>query len=102
MLVLLTSLFIVKPLEFSAFPTVLLIATMLRRALDLASTRLILADGRAGPHSDRRAEPGRVIGKLYLAARDVAGLVGEIRFRAGRWVALPEPAGAGGPAGITV
>ena len=120
MLVLLTSLFIVKPLEFSAFPTGLLIATMLRLALDLASTRLILADGRAGPHSDRRAGQARrfdllvrieqplppdlrrVIGKLYLAARDVAGLVGEIRFRAGRWVALPEPAGAGGPAGITV
>ena len=38
-LVLLTSLSIVKPLEFSAFPTVQLIATMLRLTLDLASTR---------------------------------------------------------------
>src|SRR5690606_22243762 len=41
-LVLMTALFIQKPLEVSAFPTVLLIATMLRLALNLASTRLIL------------------------------------------------------------
>jgi len=41
-------LFIHAPLEFSAFPTVLLIATMLRLALNLASTRLILARGHEG------------------------------------------------------
>src|SRR5947207_14453166 len=40
-LILMTSLFIHAPLEFSSFPTVLLIATMLRLALNLASTRLI-------------------------------------------------------------
>ena len=45
MLILLTALFIERPLEFSAFPTVLLIATMLRLALNLASTRLILGAG---------------------------------------------------------
>src|SRR6202790_2986503 len=39
-LILMTALFIQAPLEFSAFPTVLLIATMLRLALNLASTRL--------------------------------------------------------------
>jgi len=48
-LVLLTALFIEKPLDFSAFPTVLLIATMLRLSLNLASTRLILAHGHEGP-----------------------------------------------------
>jgi flagellar biosynthesis protein FlhA len=42
-LVLMTGLFIQKPLEFSSFPTVLLIATMLRLGLNLGSTRLILA-----------------------------------------------------------
>jgi len=47
-LILMTSLFIHAPLEFSAFPTVLLIATMLRLALNLASTRLILARGHEG------------------------------------------------------
>ena len=38
-----TSLFIQAPLEFSAFPTILLISTMLRLSLNLASTRLILS-----------------------------------------------------------
>jgi flagellar biosynthesis protein FlhA len=44
-LILMTALFIQAPPEFSAFPTVLLISTMLRLSLNLASTRLILADG---------------------------------------------------------
>lgn len=39
-LILMTSLFIEDPLEFTVFPTILLIATMLRLALNLASTRL--------------------------------------------------------------
>src|SRR3954466_217268 len=39
-LVLMVSLFIQRPLDFSSFPTVLLISTMLRLALNLASTRL--------------------------------------------------------------
>ena len=46
-----TALFIENPMEFSVFPTVLLIATMLRLALNLATTRLILAHG----HEARRA-----------------------------------------------
>src|SRR5246500_948851 len=47
-LILMTALFIHAPLEFSAFPTVLLITTLLRLALNLASTRLILAHGHEG------------------------------------------------------
>lgn len=47
-LILMTALFIMAPLEFSAFPTVLLISTMLRLALNLASTRLILSNGHTG------------------------------------------------------
>ena len=47
-LILMTALFIRTPLEFSAFPTVLLVATMLRLSLNLASTRLILANGHEG------------------------------------------------------
>ena len=50
-LILMTSLFIEKPLDFSAFPTVLLISTMLRLALNLASTRLILEFGHEGTHA---------------------------------------------------
>ena len=47
-LVLMTVLFIEKPLDFSSFPTVLLISTMLRLSLNLASTRLILSKGHEG------------------------------------------------------
>lgn len=48
-LILMTCLFIHKPLDFSAFPTILLLATMLRLSLNLASTRLILTNGHQGP-----------------------------------------------------
>jgi flagellar biosynthesis protein FlhA len=47
-LVLMVALWIQKPLEFSAFPTVLLITTMLRLALNIATTRLILSNGAEG------------------------------------------------------
>ncbi len=50
-LVLMTALFIEEPLEFSSFPTVLLVVTMLRLALNIASTRLILTHGHEGTHA---------------------------------------------------
>jgi flagellar biosynthesis protein FlhA len=72
-LVLLTALFIERPLEFSSFPAVLLIATLLRLALNLASTRLILADGHQGPDA-----AGRVIeafGGFVMQGNLVIGLI---------------------------
>jgi flagellar biosynthesis protein FlhA len=48
LLVLLMTLYTDKPLEFSTFPTLLLITTMFRLALNIASTRLILTEGDAG------------------------------------------------------
>ena len=48
-LILMTVLFISRPLDFSSFPTVLLIATVLRLALNLASTRLILPTDTRAP-----------------------------------------------------
>jgi flagellar biosynthesis protein FlhA len=47
-LILMVALWIQKPLDFSAFPTVLLIATMLRLSLNIATTRLILSEGNKG------------------------------------------------------
>src|SRR3954454_18373423 len=47
-LILMVSLWIRRPLEFSAFPTVLLIATILRLALNIGTTRLILSHGNQG------------------------------------------------------
>ncbi len=48
-LILMVALWIEKPLDFSAFPTILLIATMLRLSLNIATTRLILSEGDNGP-----------------------------------------------------
>jgi flagellar biosynthesis protein FlhA len=47
-MILMTAIFIQKPLEFSSFPTILLISTLLRLSLNLASTRLILSHGHEG------------------------------------------------------
>ncbi|MEX2036061.1 MAG: flagellar biosynthesis protein FlhA [Xanthobacteraceae bacterium] len=72
-LILMTALFIHTPLEFSAFPTVLLIATMLRLALNLASTRLILAHGHEGTSA-----AGHVIqafGNFVMNGNFVIGLI---------------------------
>jgi flagellar biosynthesis protein FlhA len=44
-LILMTALFVNKPLELSAFPTILLVSTMLRLSLNIATTRLILSHG---------------------------------------------------------
>lgn len=48
MMVLMITLFIKKPLEFSTFPTILLITTAMRLGLNIASTRLILSEGQNG------------------------------------------------------
>jgi flagellar biosynthesis protein FlhA len=72
-LILMTALFIQAPLEFSAFPTVLLIATMLRLSLNLASTRLILAHGHEGT-----AAAGHVIeafGNFVMGGNFVIGII---------------------------
>ena len=50
-LVLMTSIFIEKPIQFTSFPLVLLITTLFRLALNLSSTRLILANGYRGPEA---------------------------------------------------
>ena len=46
--ILLTSMFVKKPLDFSVFPSLLLVATLFRLGLNVASTRLILGEGHAG------------------------------------------------------
>jgi len=50
-LILMTALMIKKPLEFTAFPSVLLLTTLMRLALSIASTRLILSNGQSGEHA---------------------------------------------------
>jgi len=48
MIVLLVALLALKPLDFSAFPTVLLVTTLLRLSLNVASTRIVLLQGHQG------------------------------------------------------
>jgi flagellar biosynthesis protein FlhA len=72
-LILMTALFTQTPLEFSSFPTVLLISTMLRLSLNLASTRLILSHGHEGT-----AAAGHVIeafGNFVMGGNFVIGIV---------------------------
>ncbi|MGC1825150.1 MAG: flagellar biosynthesis protein FlhA, partial [Pseudolabrys sp.] len=72
-LILMTALFIHTPLEFSAFPTVLLIATMMRLALNLASTRLILAHGHEG--TDAAGHVIEAFGNFVMSGNFVIGII---------------------------
>ena len=72
-LILMVALWIDKPLDFSAFPTVLLVATLLRLALNIATTRLILAHG-----SEGETAAGYIIGgfsRLVMSGDFVIGLI---------------------------
>ncbi|UDF03965.1 flagellar biosynthesis protein FlhA [Asticcacaulis sp. AND118] len=72
-LILMTAILIKKPLEFSAFPTVLLITTLFRLALNVASTRLILSHGHEG-----HAAAGATIqafGNLIMQGNFIIGLI---------------------------
>jgi flagellar biosynthesis protein FlhA len=71
-LILMTALFIRKPLEFSAFPAVLLATTLFRLGLNIASTRLILSHGHEGP-----AAAGEIIaafGDFIMGGNFVIGI----------------------------
>ncbi|MFI4996023.1 MAG: flagellar biosynthesis protein FlhA [Hyphomicrobiales bacterium] len=72
-LILMVALWIEKPLDFSAFPTVLLVATMLRLALNIATTRVILSNGAEG-----YTAAGYIIGgfsKLVMSGDFVIGII---------------------------
>ena len=72
-LVLLTAIQVLKPVQFSVFPSLLLLLTLLRLSLDLASTRRILLHGSDGP-----AAAGRVIeafGQFVVGGNYIVGFV---------------------------
>ena len=70
-LIMMTALFIQTPLEFSSFPTVLLIAAMMRLALNLASTRLILSNGHTG--TDAAGHVIQAFGNFIMRGNFVIG-----------------------------
>ena len=49
LIVVLVSVYVLRPLDFAAFPTVLLVATLMRLALNVGSTRVVLMEGHNGP-----------------------------------------------------
>ncbi len=72
-IVLLTSLYTVKPLDFLAFPAVLLITTMLRLSLNVASTRLVLTEGHTGP--DAAGKVIEAFGHFLIGGNYAVGIV---------------------------
>lgn len=72
-LILMTALFIQTPLEFSSFPTILLISTMLRLSLNLASTRLILSRGHEG--TDAAGHVIEAFGNFVMSGNFVIGII---------------------------
>ncbi|WP_407331061.1 flagellar biosynthesis protein FlhA [Enterovibrio sp. 27052020O] len=73
LVVLLVTIYTRRPLDFAAFPTVLLIATLLRLALNVASTRVVLLHGHEGPGA-----AGQVIdafGSVVIGGNYAVGLV---------------------------
>ncbi|MGJ4886248.1 MULTISPECIES: flagellar biosynthesis protein FlhA [unclassified Bradyrhizobium] len=72
-LILMTALFIQAPLEFSSFPTILLISTMLRLSLNLASTRLILSRGHEG--TDAAGHVIEAFGNFVMSGNFVIGII---------------------------
>ncbi len=73
LLVLMVALHSYRPLDFSSFPSILLIATVLRLALNVASTRIVLTDGHSGSGA-----AGRVIqafGEFVIAGNFLVGLL---------------------------
>ncbi|WP_299439992.1 flagellar biosynthesis protein FlhA [uncultured Rhodospira sp.] len=72
-LVLMTVIYVRKSMEFNSFPMVLLIATLLRLALNLASTRLILANGHEG--TDAAGQVIEAFGGFIMGGNFVIGVI---------------------------
>lgn len=72
-IILLTSLYTVKPLDFMVFPTVLLVSTMLRLSLNVASTRVVLTEGHTGP--DAAGKVIEAFGHFLIGGNYTVGIV---------------------------
>jgi flagellar biosynthesis protein FlhA len=72
-IVLLTAMYTVKPLDFIAFPAVLLMTTMLRLSLNVASTRVVLTEGHAGP--DAAGKVIEAFGHFLIGGNYTVGIV---------------------------
>ena len=72
LLVLMVAIHTYRPLDFSSFPTLLLVATVLRLALNVASTRIVLADGHTG--TDAAGQVIEAFGAFVIAGNFAVGI----------------------------
>lgn len=73
MVVLLVTIYVKRPLDFAAFPTILLIATLLRLALNVASTRVVLLYGHEG--GDAAGQVIAAFGEVVMGGNYAVGMV---------------------------
>ncbi|MCL5049216.1 MAG: flagellar biosynthesis protein FlhA, partial [Firmicutes bacterium] len=73
MIVLLVAVYTKRPLDFAAFPTILLVATLLRLGLNIASTRVVLLNGHEGP--DAAGNVIEAFGSVVIGGNYTVGLV---------------------------
>lgn len=73
LIVLLTVVYVSRPLEFSVFPTVLLVSTLLRLTLNIASTRIVLLNGHQGP--DAAGQVIHAFGEVVIGGNFMVGIV---------------------------
>ena len=72
LVILMVSLQTYRPLDFSSFPSLLLIATVLRLALNVASTRIVLSEGHTGP--DAAGQVSKAFGEFVIAGNYAVGI----------------------------
>ncbi|ADE16635.1 flagellar biosynthesis protein FlhA [Nitrosococcus halophilus Nc 4] len=73
LVVLLAGVYAHRPLDFAAFPTILLLATLMRLALNVASTRAVLLEGHTGP--DAAGQVIQAFGEFVIGGNYAVGLV---------------------------
>ncbi|WP_028449583.1 flagellar biosynthesis protein FlhA [Chitinibacter tainanensis] len=90
-IVLMVSMYTHKPLEFSSFPTVLLVTTLLRLSLNVASTKLVLTEGHAG--GDAAGKVIEAFGHVLIGDNVAVGIVAFIILTIINFVVITKGAG---------
>ena len=73
LIVIMVAIGVTRPLEFSSFPAILLLTTMLRLALNVASTRVVLVEGHTGP--DAAGQVIQAFGEFVIAGNYFVGII---------------------------
>ncbi|HTH41127.1 MAG TPA: flagellar biosynthesis protein FlhA, partial [Rhodocyclaceae bacterium] len=90
-MVLLVAMYTIKPLDFSVFPTVLLVTTLLRLSLNVASTRIVLLQGHTGP--DAAGKVIEAFGHFLVGGNYTVGIVVFIILTVINFVVITKGAG---------